>query len=113
VRSEESVIKLSALSSERFAYASLGELAPVAICSPRTLGVLLLFSCEASLTASFMWGGRKRGGGDVDGCGDDRGDATGVPSFEDGDALRCPACWLLVCAAVAVFRFLVDAVVKL
>ena len=81
------------------------------MCSPRTVGVL--FSCEASLTASFMWGGRKRGGGDVDGCGDDRGDATGVSSFEDGDVLRCAVCEVFVFAAVTVFRFLVEAVVKL
>jgi hypothetical protein len=80
------------------------------MCSPR--GVGLLFSCEASLTASFMWGGRKRGGGDVDGCGDDRGDATGVPSFDAGDVLRCSDCELSVCAEVTVFRFLVEAVVK-
>jgi hypothetical protein len=73
--------------------------------------LLLLFSCEASLTASFMWGGRKRGGGEVDGCGDERGDAAGEPSFEDGDVLRGLVCEL-GCAAVTVFRFLVEAVVK-
>lgn len=86
----------------------------MATCSPRTLGaVLLLFSCEASLTASFMWGGRKRGGGEVDGCGDERGDAAGEPSFEDGEDLRGSVCELGICAAVTVFRFLVEAVVKL
>lgn len=60
-----------------------------------------------------MWGGRKRGGGDVDGCGDDRGDAAGEPSFEDGELLRGPVGEWPGCAAVTVFRFLVEAVVKL
>lgn len=49
----------------------------------------------------------------MDGCGDDRGEVMGVPSSDDGDASRCAVCDLLVCTAVTVFRFLVEAVVKL
>lgn len=60
-----------------------------------------------------MWGGRKRGGGEVDGCGDEREDAAGEPSFEDGEVLRGSVCELVVCAAGTVLRFLVEAVVKL